>query len=164
MFSVNEVLRTMRKELHGDKVFAANNPKMAILKRNLDGPRVGVCTQSAQPQQQINPIAKLITQRKHRTDGIIRVAMSYFGNESGSAAFSFKIRCTMGWQQDHGIRIHAGTDDTMHGGCHGADDSIGDAITLQQIDHIEQQQRRFTCLTGSHDPGRRVLLRRTAPA
>jgi hypothetical protein len=164
MLGIKKILRTVRKEFHGNEIFATNDPEMAILKWNHHRPRVGICAKPAQGQQQINPIAKFITQRKHCADGIIRIAMSYFGNEPGSAAFPCKFGHTMSRQQNHGIRVHAGTDHTMYGGCHRSDDSIGDTRTFQHVDCIKQQQGRFTCLTGSHDPGRRAPLRRTAPA
>ncbi len=133
MLSIDKILRPVRKEFHGDKVFASNDTKLAILKWNDDSPCVCARPKPSQSQEQVNPIAKAITQRKHCTDGIIRVAMAYFSNEPGRAAVPFKFGDTMGRQRNHGIRIHAGTDYTMHGGCHRPDDSIGNPCTLEQI-------------------------------
>lgn len=73
MLGIKKILRTVRKEFHGNEIFATNDPEMAILKWNHHRPRVGICAKSAQGQQQINPIAKFITQRKHCADGIIQV-------------------------------------------------------------------------------------------
>ena len=121
-------------------------------KWNHSSPRVGVRTKSAQSQQQIDPISKLITQRQHGADGVVRVTVPHLGDEPGSPAFPFEFGRTMGWQQNDGIRIHAGTDYAVHGGGHRSDNSIGDASSLQQIDCVEKQQRRFTGLTGYVKP------------
>ncbi len=81
MARVREVLRTARKDLHGDEVFPADYSQRLSLKWNVDRTIERRELQAAQTYEQVDSIFMLIRQHQHRSNRVIRVPVPELGFE-----------------------------------------------------------------------------------
>jgi hypothetical protein len=78
------------------------------------------------------------------------ISTTQFGSESGAIECRMQICQLLRLCEEDGIHVRCASDCPVHRKSEGANDGIVHFLSLQDLNYVEEQERRLTRLVGPH--------------